>query len=202
MLDDRSLTDASDEEFVLPAWGSVGMVHPLELDEATRTAWQTHLAEYEVTPPFPQLERPVVRVRDDRRNVKIAKDLEGTPLNAMTFKGRAEKLGWSRGSVNDAGEIDTYRKSFPSVGVEAFLDLEGFYIGIGMMDEIKLGDAYFVEAGSVKVGSYVYDNPSDASDPRLIRFGDVPPVVFSEIMGDLARIAGRQPEDKPSEDNP
>jgi len=193
-LEDRTLTDAADEPFELPGTGSVGIVHPLELDDETLGAWRTHLADYEVEPPFPQLERPVIRASDEQRDVRMSRDLAGTSLNAMTFRGRAEKLGWARGSVTDAGGVDTYRKVFPGAGVEAFLGLEGMYIGIGMDDSIQLGDYYFVKGGTVQIGSYVYDNPSDETDPRLIPFGAVPPVVFSEVMGDLKRIAGRSEE--------
>ena len=38
-----------------------------------RSAWRTHLADYEVRSPFPQLERPVVRVSDERRDTKISR---------------------------------------------------------------------------------------------------------------------------------
>ncbi len=48
----------------------------------------------------------------------------------------------------------------------------------------------FVKSGSVSTGSYVYDEPSDEKDPRLLSFGEVPPIVFSESVGDLGRIAG------------
>ncbi|MHC5540910.1 DUF4132 domain-containing protein, partial [Singulisphaera rosea] len=156
-----------------------------------RQAWLTHLADYGVTPPFPQLERPVVRVADDQRMTKFSLDLDGTDLNAMTFKGRAEKLGWTRGSVTDGGGIEAYRKTFPAAGAEVFLQLEGMYMGIGMDASITLGKVCFVKPGSVQVGSYVYDTPNDENDARLIPFGDVPPIVFSEVMGDLQKISGK-----------
>jgi hypothetical protein len=190
-MEDRTLTDAADEPYDLPDTGSVGIIHPLELDDERLGAWRTHLADYEVESPFPQLERPVVRVSDERRDVQISPELSGTSLNAMTFRGRAEKLGWTRGSVTDGGGIDSYRKVFPGAGVEAFLGLEGMYIGIGMEDSIQLQDFYFVKGGTVRVGSYVYDNPDNESDSRLIPFGAVPLVVYSEVMGDLKRIAGQ-----------
>src|SRR5262249_29554146 len=132
---------------------------------------------------------------DEQRDVRMSRELSGTSLNALTFRGRAEKLGWARGSVTDGGGIDFYLKVFPGAGVEAFLGLGGMYIGIGMDDSIQLGDYYFVNGGTVRVGSYVYDNPSDDGDARLIAFGAVPPVVFSEVMGDLKRIAGRSEEE-------
>ena len=93
--------------------------------------------------------------------------------------------------MTDGGGIDSYRKVFPGAGVEAFLGLEGMYIGIGMEDSIQLQDFYFVKGGTVRVGSYVYDNPDNESDSRLIPFGAVPLVVYSEVMGDLKRIAGQ-----------
>ncbi len=165
-----------------------------ELDEAARSAWQTHLADYEIASPFPQLERPVIAVKDDERGTKLCRDCNGTSLNALTFRSRAEKLGWARGSVADGGGVDAYRKVFPGAGVEAFLGLDGMFVGIGISDSITLQNLCFVRAGTVQIGSYLYDTPSDEADPRLIPFGEVPPVVFSEVMGDLARIAGQTGE--------
>jgi hypothetical protein len=193
-LDDRTLSTFSDEPFDLPDNASAGIVHPLELDEETRTSWRIHLADYEVTSPFPQLDRPGIQVRDDQRGLRMSRDFRGTSLNALTFRSRAEKRGWSRGSVTDAGGVDAYRKVFPGAGVEAFLGLDGMNVVSDMNDTTALQDFYFVRGGSVKVGSYVYDTPGDESDERLIAFGDVPPVVFSEVMGDLARIAGLKDE--------
>jgi hypothetical protein len=60
-----------------------------------------------------------------------------------------------------------------------------------MEAEVKLQDAFFVKAGTVKVGSYEYDEPANEKDERVLRFGDVPPIVYSEIVGDLQKIAGK-----------
>jgi hypothetical protein len=190
-LDDLSLTDAADEPFTLPAKGEVGVVHPLELPADGRTAWVKHLADYAVEPPFAQLDRPVIAVKPDQTAQKFGKDLAGTELNAMTFKGRAERLGWARGSVCDAGGINYYRKTFPNAGVEVFLGLEGMFVGVDMDSEVTLGDWFFVRSGSVKIGSYEYDEPGNDTDPRLVPFGAVAPIAYSEALGDLARIAGK-----------
>lgn len=137
----------------------------------------------------------MISVKPDEAGVKYYKDRSGTELNGMTFKGRAERLGWRRGSVCDAGSVTSYTKSFPNGGVDAFLGLEGMFVGIDMYTDIKLGDAFFVKAGSVKTGSYIYDEPEKATDPRLMAFGQVPPIVFSEVMADLHRIAGSKQGD-------
>ncbi len=200
-LEDRTFTQASDEPFELPATGRIGIVHPLELAGDQRKAWQTHLADYEIAPPFPQLERPVVQLPPDRANTKSLTDYAGTNLNGMTFKGRADRLGWARGSVCDGGGITTYFKSFPAAGVDVFLGLDDMYIGIDMSAEIKLQNAYFVRTGSVKTGSYTYDEPANENDGRVLRFGDVPPIVYSEVLGDLQKIAGKSAADADGEEH-
>jgi len=189
-MEDRTLTTADDEEFQLPGSGSTGIVHPLELSEESLGQWSGHLADYAVIPPFPQLARPVVRFQEDQAALRQFTEVEGTGLNALTFRGRAEKLGWQRGSVCDAGGIRFYHKRFPASGAEAFVELEDMYMGAGMDAFITLGNAFFVRLGSVETGSYVYDEPESMDDARVLAFRDVPPIAFSETLGDLVRIAG------------
>ncbi len=190
-LEDHSLTDAADTAFALPRDCGVGVVHPLELAPETRQAWLKHLADYDVIPPFAQLERPVVTVKPGQEKTQFGSEVAGTELNAMTFKGRAERLGWTRGSVCDAGCINYYVKSFPAAGVDVFVGIEDMYVGIDMYSDIKLGKIFFVKHASVQIGSYVYDEPGDINDPRLVSYGDVPPIAFSEAMGDLVKISGK-----------
>src|SRR5439155_511517 len=156
----------------------------------TRQAWLKHLADYDVIPPFAQLERPVVTVKREQKETRLGSEVARTELNAMTFKGRAERLGWTRGSICDGGGISFYLKSFPAAGVDVFVETDGMYVGIDMYSEIKLGKVFFVKHGSVPIASYDYDEPGDDKDPRLVTYGDVPAIAFSEAMGDLARITG------------
>lgn len=197
-LEDRTLTNELDEGVELPAGKAtgttIGIVHPLELSADKRQAWAVHLADYNVQSPFLQLERPVVYPASDEKPMKMSSKYNDTELNAMTFKGRAERLGWQRGSVCDGGGISTYHKSFPGAGADVMLEIDGMYIGIDLYSDVKLGRFYFVKSGSVSTGSYVYDEPADEKDPRLLCFGEVPPIVFSETLGDLARIAGAKEE--------
>ena len=191
-LEDGTLTDADDNTVKLAKSSSVGIVHPLELQENERAQWQQHLADYNVASPFPQMERSVIVPKKEERELLATEQWNGTTLNAMTFKGRAEKLGWRRGSVCDGGGIISYWKTFPESGADAFLSLEGVFIGVSMDDEITLGELCFVKTGTTRVGSYTYDEPmtDKDKDTRIIPFGKVPPIVFSEIFGDMKKIAG------------
>lgn len=190
-LEDHTLTDAGDEAFTLLPDCMVGVVHPLELSLPDRQGWLKHLADYDVVPPFAQLERSVVTVKPEQQKTTFGTEVAETELNAMTFKGRAERLGWTRGSVCDAGCINYYVKTFPGAGVDVFVETEGMYVGIDMYTDIKLGKNFFVKHGSVQIGSYIYDEPNDPNDPRLLSYAEVPAIAFSESMGDLLRISAK-----------
>ncbi len=188
-LPDGALTDVNDD---VPEFGTgtfVGAVHPLEVDAETLTAWQAHLSDYEVEPPFPQMNRTVVRVTPEQVEQKALDTGAAAVVGALTFKSRVERRGWTRGSVIDGGGIAYYYKRFPTVDV--FLETEGMFVSAGMDDQVTLGKALFVRGDSVKTGSYTYDEPHDEKDPRLIALGEVPPVTFSEAAGDIKLIAGR-----------
>jgi hypothetical protein len=165
----------------------IGMVHPLEMDAATLEAWRAHLARFKVKQPFPQIDRPV-EVMDplhgNRRSISLT---QGKKLSAGTFKSRAEKRGWVRGSVVDAGGISSYYKLYPGAGVEVVLPTQNFWVGCDPMEEIELEAACFAKSGSIERGSYIYNEPVPG-DPRVLRFDQVPAVVFSETLADLKAI--------------
>jgi hypothetical protein len=188
-LEDASLTDVADGPVELPTDGAIGLIHPLDLDEDARAAWTQHLVDYKLTPPFPQLHRNFVRVDPAEVATKIRKLEKLDRMWGGTFHTRAERLGWLRGSIVESGTITTYRKTFAGSRIDAFLSIFDMYIGSYVQDLIRLDSVFFVPSGSVRVGGYEMDEPENESDPRLIAFGDVPPVVFSEVMADLAVIA-------------
>jgi hypothetical protein len=164
------------------------MVHPLELDDAALVLWREHLGRFKIKPPFRQLDRPVARLDPLHGNRKQIGFTNGVDISCGTFRSRAEKRGWVRGSVVDAGGINSYYKVFPGAGVDVYLTTEHFWIGMDPMESLSLGPAFFAKAGSVEVGSYIYDEPNDSDDPRVLRFDQVPPVVYSETISDLEAI--------------
>ncbi len=55
--EDETLVGLDDAVFTLPKRALLGVVHPLHLDEPRRLRWAQHFADYEIIPPFPQLDR-------------------------------------------------------------------------------------------------------------------------------------------------
>jgi hypothetical protein len=174
---------------------TIGIVHPLEIDEDLWLKWKKHLDKHQVVPPFPQLDRAVVIAGPEQADSLFCNDFEGSDINGVTFKGRAERLGWRRGSVCDAGEITAYVKSYPAAGADAFIMLRGMFVGIDMYSNIEIGKLFFVTHDSVKLGNYEYDEPESDSDSRLIPFGLLPRIVYSETIGDLQNITHHNAEE-------
>ncbi|MBK1833515.1 DUF4132 domain-containing protein [Roseibacillus ishigakijimensis] len=170
--------------------GSITLLHPLSLPAEELLAWQQHLDRMKVKPPFPQLERPVATLDRSHKNRKVLKTADKAKLSCGTFRSRAEKRGWARGSVVDAGGISAYYKSYPGAGVDVFLLMNFMYVGQDPMEEVEIGCAYFVKAETVTTGSYIYDEPSSTNDPRVLSFGQVPSIVYSETVTDLQAIVG------------
>ncbi len=194
-LEDGTLTNQYDEHVALPGNESgratIGVVHPLELSRQQRLAWDTHLGDYKIFAPFTQLERRVVLPKGSERTIRISTTYRNIEVNGMSIRGRLDRLGWQRGPVGDGGMIVHFRKHFLG-GVDAIVELDGMPIlGLDAHTTITLGRFYFCRAGAVGHEGSAYDAPSNDGDPRLLSYGEVSPIVYSETLGDLAKITGK-----------
>ena len=186
MLEDGAFTDVHDEPVTLAGNGHIGLVHPLEVDQTVRDAWTQHLADYKVAPLFPQMNRTIIALDPREGKTLTGTQAEGITMNALTFQGRAMRLGWRRLEVGDGGMIDYYQKNLPSAGLDCLLEVNGLFIRPDREQTVTLGRFLFVKHRSLTSS---YDCLSH-KDPRLVPFGKVPPIVYSEIRGDLGRMAG------------
>ncbi len=193
---DREHVGADGKIVALPKGASIGLVHPLEIEAADRAKWLAALAGAGIKPAFPQLDRPTFSPREEERNRSKCFRFEDKEMSGLTFKGRAERRGWRRGSVVDSGGVSAYRKVFPHDQVEVFIGTDGLNVQSYEDSEVTLKDLFFVRSGAVVTGSYTYDEPRDEDDERLIRLGEVPAIVFSEVVADLTAIAKQKEEEE------
>ena len=189
--EDQTLLNESGDEIDLtdpervPDGATVGMVHPLGLSAAQLAYWSGQLADAGLEPIFPQLTRRVVTLPDTDRNLTIDPQFAGVEYGGYGFVGKLDKLGWHRGSVQDAGSIASFYKDFSELGLTAVIGQNGI-LCVGYYDEnAELGNLLFVRTGSIRFGNYMYDDPTKPDDPRLVPMGQVPPIVYSEVLADL-----------------
>ncbi len=163
----------------------IGMVHPISLDAEAIDFWKNELLDNGIEPIFPQLNRPVIALQNIDKNIKMSDAYEGVEVGGYTFLSRMDKTGWVKGSIGDGAGILSYYKTFTEVGLVAIVMQTGS-LSIGFYDgNAEIGKVMFVKKEGIRFGNYMYDEPSKMNDPRLVRFGDVPPIVYSEVMADM-----------------
>ncbi len=190
VMEDQTLLDLENEEFDLSDVAqthngaiNIGMIHPFSMDRNDIDIWKERMSELE--PIFVQLDRPVILLDPKETQLRRLLRYQGIKINGYTFVGLMEKLGWARGSVVDGGWISGYYKDFAAQSITVILKQQG-EIGAGYLDaNAEIGELMFVKYKSVRFGSYIYDEPEKDNDVRLLPMSDVPPLVFSEIMGEM-----------------
>ena len=174
-LDDGTLTDVDDDEVDLAPHLLVRLAHDSLLPDADVRRWVEHLADYEVDPLFQQLGKGTYELPDDRRQQTEVADLEGHLLEAFALRGRALKLGWTRGPSEDAAWFYSYRKRFPTLGLVAELGFTG-----NVLPE---------ENRAVALTRLSFHRELQADRTAPVPLAEVPSVLLSETVGDLRLLA-------------
>ncbi|MFD9702908.1 WGR and DUF4132 domain-containing protein [Lentzea sp. NPDC059081] len=176
LAEDRTLADAQDDEFTLPAEAVVRVAHPVDLrDEAA--AWGEVFADYEILQPFPQLGRPV-HLAEPGALLPRLKTYCDTPHPIGRLLGLTKK-GWVRGAPQDAGVECWMTRPFPGGGA-LVVSLEPG-IAVGAMDvfpEVAFSDVWFSPSGRGE-----WSAPRNA--PATF---DVDPITLSELLSELESL--------------
>jgi hypothetical protein len=176
-LADGSLTDVEDNEVTLPPEARVRLAHDSVLGAEAVAAWQQHLADYEISPLFQQLGKGVYALPPDKAQATEIKDFEGHLLEAYSLRGRALKLGYTRGPAEDGGWFHVYEKRFPTLGITAVIQFTG-----NPLPETNR---------TVALLTLSFEGPQQEGQWQRpgIKLLDVPKVLLSECYNDMRLIA-------------
>lgn len=124
-LDDGTLTDNDDNSVSPAATTRVRIAHDSNLPAADVELWQQHLLDYEVTPLFQQFGKGTYTLPPEKKTATSVNEFEGHLIEAFALRGRALKLGYTRGAAEDGGWFMTYEKRFPTLGLLAIIEFTG-----------------------------------------------------------------------------
>lgn len=203
-MEDGSFNTENEEEFTLPADGGtgclespdagrsvdnsagkaplIGLVHPIELSKESLDAWKQQLEDYEIVQPIEQLDRAVYRRTKEEEQQKSLERFGGCIVNDLSLGGKLTGDGWYKGSTQDGGGFYTYYREDPELSLGVELHFSGSYVG-GSNEDVTVYEARFYKAGTIKRGSYMYD---EAEDQNSYFLKDVPERYFSEIVRQIA----------------
>lgn len=176
-LEDGTLTDADDDPVELADDAVVRLAHDTLLAEDVVQSWQRHFADYEVVPLFQQFGKGVFRLPPERADDQRIGDFEGHIVEAFTLRGRTGKLGYQRGTPQDAGWFYEYEKRFASIGLTIVVNFTGNFVPEENRP-VALRDLHVVRVTDDRYGGGV-----------LLRLGDVPAVLLSEAYNDVRLMA-------------
>ena len=201
-LEDGSLTDHEDNAVALPAEGQIRMVHPIELDEETRQSWLQHLTDYEITPPFPQLNRSIIALDETPQHITWWEQYAGYRVAGKLIKDRYQHAGWEPGEEEAGENYNLIWKAFSGAGIEAILEISYLMAGYerswpttiirlgfgrtGTVERIKQASAAAAESNN---DDYDYYRPHKIDEAALLKLSEVPPVVFSEAAANVQAFA-------------
>ncbi|MFH8934761.1 DUF4132 domain-containing protein [Streptomyces griseosporeus] len=177
VTEDRTFAGADDGELTLPEDVRVRVAHPLHLG-GDLPAWSAVFAGQGILQPFPQLGRPVHRLTGEEAAGHRLTRFEGASVPVGKLLGLTRR-GWERGEPQDAGvERWFHRRVDDDRHVVIGLD-EG--IAVGALDVFP--DQTFAQV-------WLDSAPGDYWPSRgyPLRFGDLDPVVASEILADLTEV--------------
>jgi hypothetical protein len=178
-LADGSLTDANDDPVTVSPEASIRVAHECLVTPEQSQIWRQHFKDYEVEPLFEQFGRPNFDLPEERKQEDELEDFRGHVLEAFKLRGRANKLGYTRGQAQDGGWFFDYHKRFPTLGIEAVLE----FTGNGLPEENR----------EVALTTLHFERAAPEAEPvnpgSKMALGEVPPVLLSECWNDIRQIA-------------
>ncbi|WP_405117660.1 DUF4132 domain-containing protein [Paenibacillus sp. FSL H8-0317] len=181
-MEDGTFNSVDEDEVDLPSGAQVGLIHPLELDQATLEGWTTQLEDYEIKQPFEQLNREIHQPEDEDKTKNEYDHLPESDFSPTAFPKALEKYGWIKGPAQDGGWYHEFYKEYGDLVAE--LQFSGtsitYYEGL---DDITLESLHFFKPNNKQY--YYY------GDNKPIALGNVPGRVFSETIYDILRATGR-----------
>jgi predicted DNA-binding WGR domain protein len=181
VTEDLSAADVNDDPVSLDlsdaATGRIGLVHPLQLDAATRTAWGTVFGDYEIAQPFLQLARETYTLDDGERGLEKLTRFADVAVETTRLRGMGTR-GWQVGEPQDGGVSMWLERPV------SFADGKQGIAYLHMEDGIYAG-AQEYEPKTQKMGTLGLDDPwgSNARKGKTGRsFGELDPISISELL--------------------
>jgi len=193
VAEDRSFADELDETVELKEVVDIGIVHPLLLSEESKGNWGESLSDYEIIPPFPQLNRETYLLTAEEENAEELERFVSVVVPASALGRLMQKQGWLKGALHDHGDYHVHYKYFEAADLTAIVgDYEYQFVQYmdGMGDD-AINACLFLTGHHPETYEYPkkgswYSKKLEATCQKL---GNVPPLVMSEVIRDLSAVA-------------
>lgn len=183
VAEDNTYSTADDDEFQLPEnTALIGLPHRLEIPEQDIVAFGQLFTDYELLPPFSQLDRACYALTKAERKALILDRWRDKQCPSGRLAGLANK-GWQRGTPQDAGWIGCMMKQMGDW--TAIIEMsEGFCVGLPPDEfgaEQTVNGIGLIKGIPIYVGWW---NPKDYTHT----FSVLNDVAASELLSDIEAL--------------
>ncbi|EOA4703360.1 DUF4132 domain-containing protein [Escherichia coli] len=183
VAEDNSYSTVDDDLFTLPEGDiSIGIPHVLEISPTDAAAFGQLFADYELLPPFRQLDRNSYALTEAERNASELTRWAGRKCPSGRVMGLANK-GWMRGEPQDGGWIGWMIKPLGRWSLIMEID-EGFAVGMSPAElsaEQLLSKLWLWEG---KAESYGWGSNST----QEAQFSVLDAITASELINDIEAL--------------
>ncbi|HCS7004402.1 TPA: WGR and DUF4132 domain-containing protein [Escherichia coli] len=183
VAEDNSYSTADDDLFTLPEGDiSIGIPHVLEISPTDAAAFGQLFTDYELLPPFRQLDRNSYALTEAERNASELTRWAGRKCPSGRVMGLANK-GWMRGEPQDGGWIGWMIKPLGRWSLIMEID-EGFAVGMSPAElsaEQLLSKLWLWEG---KAESYGWRSNST----QEAQFSVLDAITASELINDIEAL--------------
>ncbi|EHX7860314.1 WGR and DUF4132 domain-containing protein [Escherichia coli] len=183
VAEDNSYSTADDDLFTLPEGDiSIGIPHVLEISPTDAAAFGQLFTDYELLPPFRQLDRNSYALTEAERNASELTRWAGRKCPSGRVMGLANK-GWMRGEPQDGGWIGWMIKPLGRWSLIMEID-EGFAVGMSPAElsaEQLLSKLWLWEG---KAESYGWGSNST----QEAQFSVLDAITASELINDIEAL--------------
>jgi len=185
ITDELTLVDADEEPVSLLDCNSIRVVHPVELSESQRRAWDRAWRDHELQTPFAQLGRRLFLLDEEQRRRSLITEFAGRRIPALMLTSQLKALDWRPTIVQQAQPGEAHCKLFAAYGLLAVLHHPnvGAYSYPSHLAEQELRLAFFLRQSAGR------KPPFDPTDAVLL--GEVPDLVRSEVCEVMASLYAR-----------
>lgn len=196
LAEDQTYADANDQGYDPEAIATVGIIHPIHLTAEQRTAWSEAFSDYEIIPPFPQIDREIYTLQPAEREAVEIIRFKDIQIPGITLARTMESLGWQQGGLHDHGDYRVHYKYFSKQNVTAIAgDYEHQHVAqSGIYGDDAIDGCLFL-AGE---HSHPYEYPAPGSwyDKHLkakhLHLGEVDSLVITEVLRDLHIVTAKR----------
>jgi hypothetical protein len=177
IAEDGTLADSSDMPLELPSEAEIYLPHPLEMPD--RLIWAELLSDYELIPPFAQVNRPIYSVSTQEQDATIVTRFADRGVFTVNLTQSLMKLGWTETYIG-RGHWRGYCKRFPADHTTAILSVSEMPREHGYQ---RIDRIFFV--------SNDWDGRRVPAERDRIPLKAVALLVFSEVIREIDHLTHR-----------